>query len=199
MWNTLLTLLLGDILLPKTFHNSALQSRFFCLFVLLCLGWEFSHLFLVSSESLLGIRLLLFPCTVMSQLFATPWTVSPPVSSVHRDSPVKNTGVGCHALLQGIFLTQRWNSHLLRLLHCRRILYHWVKRDHVYMKPTLIMKTHNWWKAKMEKPKQAFIFYQLITRKKPFISICLPLLFQLTFHWRMIAFQNIGVFCQTST
>ena len=149
MWNTLLTLLLGDILLPKTFHNSALQSRFFCLFVLLCLGWEFSHLFLVSSESLLGRRLLLFPCTVMSQLFATPWTVSPPVSSVHRDSPVKNTGVGCHALLQGIFLTQRWNSHLLRLLHCRRILYYWVKIDHVYMKPTLIMKTHNWRKAKM--------------------------------------------------
>ena len=199
MWNTLLTLLLGDILLPKTFHNSALQSRFFCLFVLLCLGWEFSHLFLVSSESLLGIRLLLFPCTVMSQLFATPWTVSPPVSCVHGDSPGKNTAVGCHALLQGIFLTQRWNSHLLRLLHCRRILYHWVKRDHVYVKPTLIMKTHNWRKAKMEKPKQAFIFYQLIIRKQPFISICLPLFFQLTFHWRMIAFQNIGVFCQTST
>ena len=199
MWNTLLTLLLGDILLPKTFHNSALQSRFFCLFVLLCLGWEFSHLFLVSSESLLGIRLLLFPCTVMSQLFATPWTVSPPVSCVHGDSPGKNTAVGCHALLQGIFLTQRWNSHLLRLLHCRRILYYWVKRDHVYVKPTLIMKTHNWRKAKMEKPKQAFIFYQLILRKQHFISICLPLFFQLTFHWRMIAFQNIGVFCQTST
>ena len=31
--------------------------------------------------------------------------------------PGKNTGVGCHALLQGIFLTQRWNPHLLRLLH----------------------------------------------------------------------------------
>ena len=199
MWNTLFTLLLGDILLPKTFHNSALWSRVFSLFVLLCLGWEFSHLFLVSSDSLLGICLLLFTCTVVSQLFATPWTVSPPVSSVHGDSPGKNTGVGCHALLQGIFLTQRWNSHLLRLLHCRRILYHWVKIDHVYMKPTLIMKTHNWRKAKMEKPKQAFIFYQLIIRKIPFISICPPLFFQLTFHWRMIAFQNFGVFCQTST
>ena len=29
---------------------------------------------------------------------------SPPGSSVHWDSPSKNTGVGCHALLQGIFL-----------------------------------------------------------------------------------------------
>ena len=29
----------------------------------------------------------------------------------------KNTGVGCHALFQGIFLTQGSNPHLLRLLH----------------------------------------------------------------------------------
>ena len=31
------------------------------------------------------------------------------------DSPGKNTRVGCHVLLQGIFLTQGWN---LGLLHC---------------------------------------------------------------------------------
>ena len=37
---------------------------------------------------------------------------SPLVSSIHRDSPGKNTGVGCHALLQGFFLTQRLNPHL---------------------------------------------------------------------------------------
>ena len=39
------------------------------------------------------------------------------------DSPGKNTGVGYHALLQGIFLTQGLNPHLLWLLHCRQILY----------------------------------------------------------------------------
>ena len=33
------------------------------------------------------------------------------------DSPSKNTGVGCHFLLQGIFSTQGSNLHLLRLLH----------------------------------------------------------------------------------
>ena len=33
-----------------------------------------------------------------------------------RDSPGKNTRVGCHAL-QGIFLTQGSNPHVLRLLH----------------------------------------------------------------------------------
>ena len=36
------------------------------------------------------------------------------------DSPSKNTGLGCHFLLQGIFLTQGPNPHLL---HCRWILY----------------------------------------------------------------------------
>ena len=35
--------------------------------------------------------------------------------------PGKNTGVGCHALLQGSFLTQGLN---LGLLHYRQILYH---------------------------------------------------------------------------
>ena len=35
-----------------------------------------------------------------------PHGLCPPGSSVHGDSPGKNTGVGCHALLQGIFLTQ---------------------------------------------------------------------------------------------
>ena len=37
------------------------------------------------------------------------------------DFPGKNTGVGCHFLLQGIFPTQGSNSGLL---HCRQILYH---------------------------------------------------------------------------
>ena len=32
-------------------------------------------------------------------------------------SPGKNTGAGCHFLLQGIFLTQGWNPHLLCLLN----------------------------------------------------------------------------------
>ena len=49
-----------------------------------------------------------------------PMDCSPPGSSVHGDSPGKNTGVGCHALLQGIFPTQGSN---LGLLHCRWMLY----------------------------------------------------------------------------
>ena len=42
-------------------------------------------------------------------------------SSVHGDSPDKNTEVDCRALLQGIFPTQGSNPGLL---HCRWILYH---------------------------------------------------------------------------
>ena len=36
---------------------------------------------------------------------------------LQRDSPGKNTGVGCHFLLQGIFLTQGSNLCILCLLH----------------------------------------------------------------------------------
>ena len=35
--------------------------------------------------------------------------------------PDKNTGVGRHALLQGIFLTQGWNPHLLVSCIGRRV------------------------------------------------------------------------------
>ena len=46
---------------------------------------------------------------------------SSPGSSVHEYSLGKNTGVGCHALLQGIFPTQGLNPGLP---YCRQILYH---------------------------------------------------------------------------
>ena len=46
-----------------------------------------------------------------------PIDCGPPGSSVRGDSPGKNTGVGCHALLQGLFLTQGLNPRLLCLLH----------------------------------------------------------------------------------
>ena len=49
-----------------------------------------------------------------------PMDCSPPGSSIHGDSPDKNTGVGCHGLLQGTFPIQRSNPGLP---HCRQILY----------------------------------------------------------------------------
>ena len=49
-----------------------------------------------------------------------PMDYNLPGTSVHGDAPGKNTGVGCHALLQGIFPTQEFNASLL---HCRWTLY----------------------------------------------------------------------------
>ena len=40
-----------------------------------------------------------------------PMECSPPGFSVRGDSPGQKTGVGCHALLQRIFLTQGSNPH----------------------------------------------------------------------------------------
>ena len=63
--------------------------------------------------------------SIASESFATPWTVA-------LEAPLsvgflgKNTGAGCHFLLEEIFPTQGWNPCLLCLLHCRRILNHWV-------------------------------------------------------------------------
>ena len=66
----------------------------------------------------------LFQETILSnaQLFVTLWTVAHQVP-LSWDSPGKNTGAGCHALLQGIFLTQGLNPRLLCLLHWQ-VLYH---------------------------------------------------------------------------
>ena len=67
---------------------------------------------------LLGAVLCLV--TQSCQTLCDPMDCSPPGPSVYRDSLGKNTGVGCHALLQGIFPTQGSNAGLLL---CRWILY----------------------------------------------------------------------------
>ena len=69
---------------------------FFCLVTKLCLT-------LLRTHGLCPARLLY------------PW-----------DFPDKNTGVGCHFLLLGFFLTQRLKPHLW---HYRQNLYHWAIRE----------------------------------------------------------------------
>ena len=61
-----------------------------------------------ASSHIFVVVVCVLSCFSCVQLCATLWSVA------HRhlypwDSPVKNTGVGCHALLQGIFLTQGLN------------------------------------------------------------------------------------------
>ena len=66
--------------------------------------------------------LILLMCVVAQSCLplCSPMDYSPPGSSVHGDFPGKNTGVGFHALLQGIFSTQGSKPSLP---HCRWILY----------------------------------------------------------------------------
>ena len=66
------------------------------------------------------LRVVMYLVAQLCPTLCNPMDCSPPGSSVHRLSKKKNTGVGSHSLLQGIFLTQGSN---LSLLHCRQIPY----------------------------------------------------------------------------
>ena len=65
----------------------------------------------------------LWPCGLKPTRLLHPW-----------DFPGKNTGVGCHFLLQGIFLTQGSNPSLLQ---CKQIIY-WLSP----WRSPLLMKVH---------------------------------------------------------
>ena len=62
------------------------------------------------------LRVLCAVCLVtqLDPALCDPVDYIPPGSSVHGDSPGKSIGVGCHALLQGIFPTQGSNPGLPR-------------------------------------------------------------------------------------
>ena len=59
--------------------------------------------------------LCVHPCSVISNS-ANPWTVLARLLCP-CNFPGKNTGVGCHFLLQGVFLTQELSPRLLYLLY----------------------------------------------------------------------------------
>ena len=79
------------------------------------LGWS------LNSFSIQSLNICVVLCLV-AQLCLTlcdPMGCRLSGPSIHRDSSGKNTGVGCHALLQGIFPVDGSNSGLL---HCRQTL-----------------------------------------------------------------------------
>ena len=63
-------------------------------------------------------------CSVASVVSDSLWLYQLPSTRLlwPWDSPGKNTGVGCHALLQGIFPTQGSNQRLLGLLHWQALV-----------------------------------------------------------------------------
>ena len=92
------------------YHQTSRAFITFCCYIL--------FFFVVEKQSLQTLALYLV--TQSSATLCDPMDSSPPGSSVHGDFPGKNTGVGCHAFLQGIFPTQGSNPGFLR---CRRILH----------------------------------------------------------------------------
>ena len=129
--------------------------------------------------------------------FCNPMDCSPEGFSVHGDSPGKNTGVGCHALLQGLFpgIEPRWiasgfltawatweaqgtvsGNDLLRSL--------WKKRGN--------METQEWGGT-----KESFLSVQFL-RKKKFYLICVPKLLLEHFtnvcfnHWCVKVLASLG-------
>ena len=88
-------------------------------------GWDFMLPLQGGLGSIPGLRTRIShtTCGLVSQSCLTLCNRTdccPPGSSVHGISPGKNTGVGCHSLLQRIFPTQGSNPGLP---HCRQILY----------------------------------------------------------------------------
>ena len=73
-----------------------------------------------SGKKIPNPRIYICLVTQLCPTLCDPRNCSPPGSSVHGDSPGKNTGVGCHALHQKIFPNQGLNPGLP---HCRWILY----------------------------------------------------------------------------
>ena len=79
--------------------------------------------FALTNVQIIYLLLSLLSGSVMSDSFVTPWPTAcqAPLS---RDSPGKNTGMGCHLPLQGIFSIQRsdlsflhWQAESLSLSH----------------------------------------------------------------------------------
>jgi len=74
---------------------------------------------MIDSQTEESVHVSVCACEVASSCptLCYVWTAARFSSSVHGDSKGKNTGVGCRALLQAIFLTQGWKLHLLRPLY----------------------------------------------------------------------------------
>ena len=118
-------------------------------------------------------------CAVISQAQLCPTLGDPmdsslPGSSVHWDSPGKNTGVGSHFLPQGIFLTQEQN---MGLMHCRQILYQLSYQGRPQRLSTrtqnkylLLLSLFKFTSLRVKSQRGAF-FHKTLTGRKNFASL----------------------------
>ena len=110
---------------------------------ILCLSLYlgFSPLFWWISMSSLYILYICCCSSVAKLCLALLWLhgLSPTRLLGPWDFPSKNTGMGCHFFLQGIFPTQ---GSSLRLLLGRQILYHWATWEATWEKFPNLMTSH---------------------------------------------------------
>ena len=96
----------------------------------------------------------------------------------------KNTGVGCHFLLQRIFLTQGLNPWLLPdLLHYRQILNHWATWEAMLIPSSLIhpsLTTPSPWQPPSVLNVSLFLFHRYLCHI--FNSTCKWYLWYVSFH-----------------
>ena len=120
------------LLLILLYHTSPCISFVF-FFFLNSLIFIFFHL---DKETFLDC-LLLSVTVIVSDFPRCPW-----------DFPGKNTGVGCHFLLQGIFPTQESNPHLLHSQTDSLLLSHqgsnMLKSTNIWLKAKLIQINEQW-------------------------------------------------------
>ena len=102
------------LLLPSIFPSIRVFSNELALQIRWPKYWSFSFTISPSNECCAVLCLV----AQSSPTLCKPMDCSPPGSSVHGDSPGKNTGVACHAILQGIFPTQGSNPGLLHCCCC---------------------------------------------------------------------------------
>ena len=106
-----------------------------------------------------------------------PYRLQPTKFLCSWDSPGKNTGVGCHALLQGIFWSRGLNLHLSCLSH----LLHWQGGSLPKWHPTPVFlpgKSHGWrnlvgyspWGCKESDTTERFHFHFFTTSATVFLS-----------------------------
>ena len=100
VYSYLFSCLLSYFILRKTLFNylNVFFSRWHLILIIKCNAFPIS------------IRILVLMLSHVSRVrLCDPMDCSPPGFSVHGDSPGKNTGVGWHVFLQGIFLNQGSN------------------------------------------------------------------------------------------
>ena len=137
------------------------------------------------------VQQVMLSCSVVSDFLWPPWTIARQAPSLW-DSSAKNTGVGCHSLLQGIFLTQGSN---LGLLHCRRFFTNWTTRE---VHPSMDMGSQYFVKWKTQVIKECDLIFVLrdiyhvaigslwMVEMWVIKNISLPILYLYSFKWMCI-------------